>query len=147
MGAGKPERAFGALKRGIGYSLVFGVLVCLYAQLLPETLTGIFSSDPAVITAAAQYLRSYTIDCILVCFVFCINSYFSGSGKSVIAFAHSMVATFGVRIPLSYGISRLGGGTLYYMGLAAPAASLVSILICGVILARQRGKSGETGKN
>lgn len=147
MGAGKPERAFGALKRGIGYSLVFGVLVCLYAQLLPETLTGIFSSDPAVITAAAQYLRSYTIDCILVCFVFCINSYFSGSGKSVIAFAHSMVATFGVRIPLSYGISRLGGGTLYDMGLAAPAASLVSILICGVILARQRGKWRETGKN
>ncbi len=143
MGAGKPERAFGALKRGIGYSLVFGVLVCIYAQLLPETLTGIFSSDPAVITAAAQYLRSYTIDCILVCFVFCINSYFSGSGKSVIAFAHSMVATFGVRIPLSYVISRLAEGTLYYMGLAAPAASLVSIVICGVILSRQRGKTGK----
>lgn len=143
MGAGKPERAFGALKRGIGYSLVFGVLVCIYAQLLPETLTGIFSSDPAVITAAAQYLRSYTIDCILVCFVFCINSYFSGSGKSVIAFAHSMVATFGVRIPLSYVISRLAEGTLYYMGLAAPAASLVSIVICGVILSRQRGKLGK----
>lgn len=143
MGAGRPERAFGALKRGIGYSLVFGVLVCIYAQLLPETLTGIFSSDPAVITAAAQYLRSYTIDCILVCFVFCINSYFSGSGKSVIAFAHSMVATFGVRIPLSYVISRLAEGTLYYMGLAAPAASLVSIVICSVILSRQRGKLGK----
>lgn len=138
MGAGKPERAWKALKCGIGYSLIFGAAVCLYSQFWPRTLTGIFSSDPAVIAAAAQYLQSYALDCVLVCFIFCLNSYFSGSGKSVIAFAHSMAATFGVRIPMSYLISRFAEGTLYYMGLAAPAASLASILICGVILARQR---------
>ncbi len=138
MGANKPERAWKALKYGVGYSLIFGVAVCVYSQLWPSTLTGIFSSDPAVIAAAAQYLRSYALDCVLVCFIFCLNSYFSGSGRSVIAFAHSMAATFGVRIPMSYLISRFTEGTLYYMGLAAPAASMLSILICGVILTRQR---------
>ncbi len=138
IGARKPERAWKALKCGIGYSLVFGVAVCVYSQFLPETLTAVFSTDPEVIAAAARYLQSYAIDCILVCFIFCLNSYFSGSDRSFIAFGHSMAATFGVRIPMSYLISRASGTTLYEMGLAAPAASTVSIVICGVILFRER---------
>ena len=146
MGANKPERAWGALKCGIGYSLIFGTAVCLYSQFWPQTLTGIFSGDPQVIAAAAQYLRSYALDCVLVCFVFCINSYFSGSGRSVITFAHSMAATFGGRIPMSYLISRYATGTLYYMGLAAPAASVLSILICGVLLAKQQRRGNGRGK-
>ena len=146
MGANKPERAWGALKCGIGYSLIFGTAVCIYSQFWPQTLTGIFSGDPQVIAAAAQYLRSYALDCVLVCFVFCINSYFSGSGKSVITFAHSMAATFGVRIPMSYLISRYATGTLYYMGLAAPAASVLSIMICGVILAKQQRRGNGRAK-
>ena len=39
---------------------------------------------------------------------------------------------------MSYLISRYATGTLYYMGLAAPAASVLSIMICGVILAKQQ---------
>lgn len=130
MGAGKPERARRGLWCGVGFSLVCGVAVCLYAQLWPETLTAIFSRDPAVITAAAQYLQSYSLDCVLVSFIFSMNSYFSGCGRSVVAFAHSMVATFGVRIPVTYLMSRAPGSSLYKMGLAAPAATLVSLVIC-----------------
>ncbi len=134
MGAGKPRRAYRGLWCGIGFSLIAGVAVCLYSQILPETLTGIFSRDPAVVTAAAQYLRAYSLDCILVSFVFCMNSYFSGCGKAVIAFAHSMVATFGVRIPVTYLMSRHAGSSLYDMGLAAPAATLLSLAICLIYL-------------
>ena len=130
MGAGKPERARRGLWCGVGFSLVCGVAVCLYAQLWPETLTAIFSRDPAVITAAAQYLQSYSLDCVLVSFIFSMNSYFSGCGRSVVAFAHSMVATFDVRIPVTYLMSRAPGSSLYKMGLAAPAATLVSLVIC-----------------
>lgn len=130
MGAGKPKRAFTALKCGIGFSLIFGVIFCTYAQFLPETLTRIFTTDPQVITAAGQYLMSYTIDCILVSFVFNMNAYFSGCDKSVISFIHSMIATFGVRIPVTALLSHHSQGTLYPMGLAAPAASLISIIIC-----------------
>lgn len=130
IGAGKPERALKSLWCGIGYSFLCGVAVCLYAQFLPETLTGIFAGDPDVIAAAAAYLKSYSIDCILVSFVFCMNSYFSGSQKAVVSFIHSMIATFGVRIPLTWAFSRMAGHTMYTMGLAAPAASMVSIVIC-----------------
>lgn len=130
IGAGKPKRAGKSLWWGSGYSLVFGIAVCIFAQIAPDTVTSIFSKDMAVVSAASQYLMSYTIDCILVSFVFCMNSYFSGCGNSLISFAHSMVATFGVRIPATYFLSRYGEGTLYPMGFAAPAATMVSLVIC-----------------
>lgn len=142
MGAGQPRRARNALLLGIGFSLITGVAFFLYVQFLPETLTAIFSRDPAVITAGGQYLRTYAADAVLVCFVFCLNSYFSGCGKSMVSFVHSMIATFGVRIPLTWYMSTLVTDSLRPMGLAAPAASLLSLAICGVylLLLRRRGR-------
>lgn len=130
MGANKPDRAVKSLKYGIGYSLICGIVVCIYCQFLPHTITGIFTKDADVIASAAMYLKSYSFDCMLVAFIFCMNSYFSGCGRSMIAFIHSMIATFGVRIPMSYFMSRLPSVSLYKMGLASPIASLVSVAIC-----------------
>lgn len=130
MGANKPERAVKSLKYGIGYSLIFGIAVCIYCQFLPHIITGIFTKDTEVIASAAMYLKSYSFDCMLVAFIFCMNSYFSGCGRSMIAFIHSMIATFGVRIPMSYFISKTANVSLYKMGLASPIASFISVAIC-----------------
>lgn len=129
-GAGREDRALASLRWGIGFSLVFGIAVCVYSQFGAQTLAAIFTNDDAVIKAAGEYLRYYSIDCILVSFVFCMNSYFSGEGRAIVSFVHSMIATFGVRIPMTYLLSRTANGSLLSMGLAAPAASAVSILIC-----------------
>ena len=130
IGAGKPERAKKVLQYGIAYSLIFGLIAAAYCQIWPETLTAIFSNDSEVIIVAGQYLKSFSIDCIIVSFVFCFNGYFSGNGKSVLSLIHSLIATFGFRIPLTYFISEMAGVTLYELGWAAPLSSLVSILIC-----------------
>lgn len=130
IGAGNLKRARSSYHYGILYALIFGIFVCAFVQFFPEVLPGIFSKDKAVIVAAGKYMRSYTIDCMLVSFVFCTNSYFSGHGRSIISFVHSMIATFGVRIPATYFLSKYATDSLYVMGLAAPAASLVSIIIC-----------------
>lgn len=130
IGAGKPERAEKSLVYGILYSLVFGVAFCIYAWIFPQTLTGIFSTDSAVIKMAADYLKPYSFDCIFVSFIFCMNSYFSGCGKSVISFVHSIIATFGVRVPGSYILSLMEGTTLFTLGFVPPVASVVSVLIC-----------------
>ncbi|MDL2232044.1 MATE family efflux transporter [Ruminococcaceae bacterium OttesenSCG-928-L11] len=130
IGAGKPERASKSLQFGILFSLVWGVLICVYSNLLPETLTGLFSKDAAVVTAAADYLRIYSFDCILVAFVFCLNSYFTGCGNSVLPMVHSLISTFLVRIPMSYVLSRMEGAGLFEIGFAAPLASLFSLIIC-----------------
>ena len=142
-GAGLILRMRRCLYSGIGISLVFGVSVCVYSQFLPETLTGIFTNDPAVIEMAAGYLRGYSIDCVMVSFVFCINSYFSGQGNSWFPMIHSMIATFLFRIPLSYLCGQLDPTDLVLMGYAPPLSTLVSLLICFWYLKRNKRKLRE----
>ena len=108
------------LASGIGIALVFGVSVCVYSQFLPETLTAFFTKDAAVVAMAADYLRGYSIDCIVVSFVFCINSYFSGQGNSLFPMIHSLIATFLFRIPLSYWFSQIDSSSLFIMDLLHP---------------------------
>lgn len=115
---------------GIGFALVFGLSACLYSQFLPETLTAFFTKDPAVVAMAAEYLRGYSIDCVIVSFVFCINSYFSGQGNLLFPMIHSLIATFLFRIPLSYWLSQIDSSSLFIMGFAPPISTVVSLLIC-----------------
>ena len=129
-GAGLIRRMNQCLLSGIGLALIFGVTVCLYSQFLPETLTAFFSKDPAVISMAAEYLKGYSIDCVIVSFVFCINSYFSGQGNSLFPMIHSMIATFVFRVPLSYLFGQIDSASLHLMGFAPPISTFVSLLIC-----------------
>ncbi|KAA3932302.1 MATE family efflux transporter, partial [Bacteroides ovatus] len=129
-GAGLIKRMNKCLASGIGIALVFGVSVCVYSQFLPETLTAFFTKDAAVVAMAADYLRGYSIDCIVVSFVFCINSYFSGQGNSLFPMIHSLIATFLFRIPLSYWFSQIDSSSLFIMGFAPPISTVVSLLIC-----------------
>jgi len=132
IGARKPERAMKTMTTSIIYSLIVSGVLFVIAQVIPELCASVFTKDPEVIEAAAQYLLTYSWDCILVCFVFNLNSYFSGCGKSLVTAAHNIVATFMVRVPVSYFASKTAGVTLWHMGLAAPAASLLSVIICVV---------------
>ncbi len=134
IGAKKPERALSGLKYGIMYSLIFGVAITVLAFTSAEAIVGIFTTEQPVIEMAATYLRPYSIDCILICVIFVMNGYFNGCGKSFISFAHSMVATFGFRVPLCYfAMERcVASGTLTPMGWCMPIASVSSLIITGV---------------
>lgn len=142
-GAGRTDRAWKSLLYGIGYSLIFGVIVTLWAQFWPQSLTAIFSNDQLVIEGAAEYLRSYAWDCLVVSFVFSMNSFFTGIGNSMFTMVHNLISTFLVRIPVSWYLSRQPGTTLFHMGIAAPLATIVSVVICGVYLWKQRGVLSE----
>lgn len=130
IGAGKRERVVLTVKYGIAITAAFGVLVCGCSQIFPETLTGIFTRDGDVIKAAGEYLRTYSIDCILVAFTFCINGYLCGSDKSFITFLHNTASIFAVRIPAALLLSRAFPDTLLPMGLASPLGSVFSGIIC-----------------
>ena len=129
-GARLMSRMTGCLRSGIAMSLVFGLSFCLYSQFWPGSLAAIFTGDAAVVEMAAGYLRGYSIDCVIVCFVFCINSYFSGQGNSWFPMIHSMIATFLFRIPLSFLFGQADTSDLILMGYAPPLSTLVSLLIC-----------------
>lgn len=138
VGAGKPERAAAARNFGIAVGVSFGCLMCALSWLRPELLTGIFTSDADVILQANEYIKTYSIDCILVGVVFCINGYLSGMSKSLVTFAHSTASIFLVRIPAAYLLSRLFPDTLLPMGLASPLGSVMSIIILAVYFRVQK---------
>ena len=129
LGAGKRSRAIQSLRWGIGYALVFGIFVFAYSQFWGSTLTSVFTSDTTVIALGAQYLKSYAIDCMMIAFIFCMNAYFSGCGKSIIAMIHSLLATFLIRIPFSFFMIHTEGVTMYQLGFAAPLASSFSLIV------------------
>jgi Na+-driven multidrug efflux pump len=75
-------------------------------------------------------IRGYIVDTIFAGIHFSFTGYFAACGKSYIGFLHNIIAIVLVRVPGSYLASRLFAGTLLPMGLAAPAGSLLSVMIC-----------------
>ncbi|MDR0917078.1 MAG: MATE family efflux transporter [Oscillospiraceae bacterium] len=148
IGAGRRDRAFASMKWGVIFSLAIDAAIVLWWQIAPTSVTSLFANEEgaAVILSAAAYLRSFSLDMLLIALIFPINSYLSGCGKSYVSMLHSMIATFAVRIPLSILFSRsdvfLTGDALnhklYMLGLAAPIASVLSIVICAVYVYRQQ---------
>lgn len=129
MGAGQPQRAASATKYGLAYSLVFGILMLAVLQIFPQWVMGLFIDDPAVIGHGALYLRTYSFDCLLVCVVFCLNGFFSGCGRTGFTMANSLLSTFLVRVPVVWLMSRIAGVTLMQIGLAAPLASVMQVVM------------------
>ena len=129
-GAVKPDRAKKALRYSVITSLCISVFVFYFNFFHGDLLAGIFANDRAVILEAADYLKAYAIDCLLTSFLFCFVGYFSGLGKTVFVMAQGILGAFGVRIPVSFFMSRLPNVRLFYIGLATPCSTVVQVLLC-----------------
>ena len=128
-GAGQPERARkGAL---FGTICSVGLGAALYAVFLifAPQLIGLFTTSQSVIGYGSEYILIYASDCVLVGIVFCLNGFYNGCGKAGFTMFNGLFATFVVRVPLSYVISILPGATMFHMGIAAPVASVVQIIL------------------
>lgn len=100
-------------------------------QIFSEQIVALFSSaEPQVITLGGQYLRAYALDCIFAGVHFCFSGYFCAYNKAIYSFIHNIVSIMLIRIPGTYIASVMFPDTLYPMGLAAPAGSLLSVVIC-----------------
>ena len=141
MGAGRMDRAKRALLCGIGMSLVVGVFMAWLSFFHGDLLAGLFARDEAVIAAAADYLKAYAIDCLLVSVMFCMIGYFNGCGKTLFVMLQGIAGAFGVRILVSLIMSRIRPVSLFKVGLATPCSSVVQIILCvGYFLLLSRRK-------
>lgn len=131
IGAGKHERARLTLRYASIMSVVWGIVVCLIMQFHAEIFIQFFSKDSAaVVLLGSQYMRGYVWDCILAGIHFCFSGYFCAYGLSGISFLHNSLSILCVRIPLAYVASKNFADTLFPMGLASPAGSMLSVIIC-----------------
>ena len=101
IGAGRMERATKTLRYATAITVVYGIVI-----------------------------RSYIVDSIFAGIHFCFSGFFAACGRSYIGFIHNIVAITLVRVPGAYLASKLFPNTLFPMGVAAPAGSLLSVLIC-----------------
>jgi putative MATE family efflux protein len=130
IGAGKYDRAAKTLKYATMITSVYGVFMAVIMQVLAALLLALFTKDAAVVVLGTQYMKGYIIDSIFAGVHFCFSGYFAAYGKSYIGFMHNIISITFVRVPGSYLASKLFGDTLFPMGLAAPAGSLLSVIIC-----------------
>lgn len=146
LGAGKEKRATDTLHYATVITTIYGMIVAVLIQFIAENVVGIFTSDTTVVTMGSAYIRSYIWDCIFAGIHFSFSGYFAACGKSYIGFLHNIISITFVRVPGSYLASKYFTDTLYPMGLAAPAGSLVSVAICvtAFILLKRKSRVAQT---
>ena len=130
LGAGKTRRALQALWYGIAASLCAGIVIGTFTFFRGDLLCSVFSRDPLVIAAGADYLKSYAIDCLFTAIFFVFTGYYNGLGLTGFVMAEGIISAFGVRVPVSYIMSRQVPVSLFRIGLATPCSSLLQIVMC-----------------
>ena len=130
IGAGETHRARTAMVYGMISSFVLGCVMGYLAFFHGDMLCSIFARDHEVILAGWDYLKAYAIDTLFVAFLFCYIGYFNGCGSTTFVMLQGLIGAFGVRIPVSWIVSRMENVTLFKIGLATPASTIVQIIMC-----------------
>ena len=149
IGAGKPERAKTTMRYGILITTCFGLAVVALMQFYANSFVALFTDSSTqdglqVVTLGGQYLRGYIWDCLFAGMHFCFSGYFCACGRSSLSFVHNIIAIALVRIPGVYITSKMFTDTLFPMGLATAAGSLLSVMICLVMYAILSRKESKT---
>ena len=136
-GAGRHERSRQVLRIGCMICAGFGAVVFVLCQPLAPHIVSLFVKQGdnvgAVVRLGGQYLRTYSLDCMLAGIHFCFSGFFSAYGKSGYSFLHNIISIITFRIPGAWAAAVFFPQTLYAMGIAAPMGSLLSVVICLVL--------------
>ncbi len=120
-GARKVNRL--ALKLVLGFSVLVGAAIFLLAGTLPS----VFTSDPAVIEMASNYLRIIAFSYPFIGTVIIVSASFQGLGRGVPSFILTMTRAIGLVLPISYYLA-------YHTGLRT-AGVWLGIAVAAVITA------------
>ncbi len=131
-GAGKLERARKGLLYGLAVSWGIGAIMAYLSFFHGDLLCGIFAREPDVIAAGWQYLKAYGIDCLLTPIFFNLAGFFNGCGRTRFVMAENLIGGIGIRLPVSYLMSKVKPVSLFRIGLATPMASFVQNVLCVV---------------
>ncbi len=129
VGAGLYKRTRQALLCGMGIGAFIGVFIGLLSFFRGDLLARIFSTDPAVIARAAEYLRGFAPEAVATALLFSFVGYYNGNQRTFFVMVQGLAQTFIVRLPMSYFMSIQPDASLTMIGLAAPCASAFGFLL------------------
>ena len=130
VGAGKYDRARKSLLYLMVASFAVSVIVAYFSFFHGNVMAKLFANDEEVITMAWDYLKAYSIDCLLTAFLFCFLGYYNGYAQTKFVMIQGLIGAFGIRIPIAYLMSRGANPTLFKVALATPCSSMVQIILC-----------------
>ncbi len=142
--AGYYDRAMKAMKDGIVIAFCFGAAVFALSQFFPAAILQLFTDEDAVITYGVTYLTAFAFDYLLVPLQFCFTGLINASGHTSFSFLVNLISSVAVRIPLAWFLSKTAMG-LAGVGIAAPFATLCSIIVAITFIAMGKWKKNKTG--
>ena len=129
IGAGKKKRAKQSMFTGIGVGLAVGCVVFVLVLFKGDVLCSVFSTDAAVIQNGFAYLKGFAPETLVTAILFSMVGYFNGNNKTVWVMTQGLIQTLLVRLPLAYFMSIQPDASLTKIGLAAPVATTVGIVL------------------
>ncbi len=129
VGAGNEKRAKKSMFTGMGIGLVIGCIVFVFIIFKGNLLTGIFTTDAAVIQNGFDYLKGFAPETIVTAILFSMVGYFNGHDDTLWVMVQGLAQTLLVRLPLAYYMSIQPDASLTMIGLAAPVATVFGILL------------------
>ena len=129
VGAGNEKRGKKAMFTGMGVGIVIGCIVFAFVMFKGDLLTGIFTTDAAVVQNGYDYLKGFALETIVTAVLFSMVGYFNGHDKTVWVMVQGLVQMLLVRLPLAYFMSIQPNASLTKIGLAAPVATVTGIIL------------------
>ena len=104
-------------------------IVFAFVMFKGDLLTGIFTTDAAVVQNGYDYLKGFALETIVTAVLFSMVGYFNGHDKTVWVMVQGLVQTLLVRLPLAYYMSIQPDASLTKIGFAAPEATIFGIVL------------------
>lgn len=138
VGAGKEDRA----KRGMYYGMItgacIGIVIAFAVYFRGDVLASLFSGNAQDILRAHEYLKGFASEAAITCIAFSFIGYFNGHARSTFVMLQGLAQSFLVRLPIAYVMSIQPNPSLTMIGLAAPAATVVGIILCSIYYRRMQ---------
>lgn len=129
IGAGNVKRAKKSMFTGIAVGVAFGIVMFALVLRKGDVLAGLFSTDAEVVRRGFEYLRGFAPETIVTAILFSMVGYFNGSNQTLWVMIQGLIQTLLVRLPLAYYMSIQPNASLTKIGMSAPVATVVGIVL------------------
>ncbi|MGN1002190.1 MAG: MATE family efflux transporter [Oscillospiraceae bacterium] len=134
LGYNYGARAYGRVRQGIRFvtlvSVVYAMAAWLLIMGLPEPITRLFNSEPALVAVAVPALRIYFCGFLFMSLQMAGQCVFVGLGKSRYAICFSLLRKVVIVVPLIYLLPGLGGLGASGVFWAEPVSDLIGGAAC-----------------
>lgn len=129
IGAGNVKRAKKSMFTGIAVGVAFGIVMFALVLRKGDVLAGLFSTDAEVVRRGFEYLRGFAPETIVTAVLFSMVGYFNASNRTLWVMIQGLIQTLLVRLPLAYYMSIQPNASLTKIGMSAPVATVVGIVL------------------